>query len=212
MRIPAQLFSLTVAAALVGCSSLIPPQKVPNTLGLAGQQVGVEIGATGAGVSSATATGLGIVKTSFPDVDTSSVPISVSLSQTLFKIGFVADTRLSTSAAPLPCTIILTKLDIKVTLSDAQRSLTLPTFSVNKVVELEQQAADPNTYRIVNADVFVGNVLSGEEVRRLQEVITTGGINRAEVHLSVQATSVPDLPPGSVLTFTFGTSEATLAF
>lgn len=210
MKIFNRLAIIGFAYLIASCSSLIPPQKVSNPLGLAGQQVQVEIGASA--VSRATTTGLGTIKTSFADVDTSSSPIPVSLSQTLFKINFVADTKLSTSAAPLPCTIILTKVDIRVNLKDAQRSFTLPTFSLNKLVELEQQPADPTTYRIVNADVFVGNVLGGEVVRQLQELITTGGPNQAEIFLSVQATSVPELPPGSVLSFTFGTTEATLAF
>ena len=210
MEIEIRFAIIGLACLVASCSSLIPPQKVSNPLGLAGQQVQVEIGASA--VSSATTTGLGIIKTSFNDVDTSSSPIPVSLSQTLFKINFVADTKLTTSATPLPCTIILTKVDIRVNLKDAQRSFTLPTFSLNKVVELEQQPADPTTYRIVNADVFVGNVLGGEAVRQLQELITTGGPNQAEIFLSVQATSVPELPAGSVLTFTFGTTEATLAF
>lgn len=192
----------------VSCSSLIPPQNVPNPLGLGGQQVQVEIGASA--VSRATS-GLGTIRTSFADVDTSRSPIPVSLKQTLFKIGFVSDIKLSTSDTP-PCTIILTKVDIRVNLKDAQRSFTLPTFSLNKVVELEQQSADPTTYRIVTPEVFVGNVLDGEAVQQLQELITRGGPNQAEIYLSVQATSVPELPPGSILTFTFGTTEATLAF
>lgn len=196
------------ACLLVSCSSLIPPQNIPNPLGLTSQQVQVEIGASA--VSRAT-TGLGSIKTSFADVDTSSSPIPVSLKQTLFKVGFVSDVQLS-APTPLPCIIILTKVDIRVNLQDAQRSFTLPTFSLNKVVELEQQPADPTTYRIVTPEVFVGNVLGSEAVQQLQELITRGGPNQAEIYLSVQATSVPELPPGSILTFTFGTTEATLAF
>lgn len=198
------------AYLMAGCSSLIPHQNVPNPLGLTGQQVQVEIGASA--VSRATTTGLGTIRTSFADVDTSSSPIPVSLKQTLFRVGFVSEVRLSAPAASLPCTIILTKVDIQVNLTDAQHAFTLPTFSLNKVIELEQQSSDPTTYRILNPDVFVGNVLDATAVRQLQELITGGGPNQAEIYLSVQATSVPELPPGSILTFTFGTTEATLAF
>lgn len=209
MKIVVRFAIISFTYLVAGCSSLIPPQNVPNPLGLTGQQVQVEIGASA--VSRAT-TGLGTIQTNFADVDTSSSPIPISLKQTLFKIGFMSDIKLSIPTTPLPCTIILTKVDIRVNLKDRQRSLTLPTFSLNKVVELEQQPTDPTTYRIITPEVFVGNVLDGEAVRQLQELITSGGPNQAEIYLSVQATSVPELPPGSVLIFTFGTTEATLAF
>jgi hypothetical protein len=155
--------------------------------------------------------GLGIVRASFADIDTSSIPISFSLSQSLFKVGFAAETKLNTTAASLPCAIILTKVDIIVTLKDDLKTITLPAFRVNKVVTLEQQA-EPTTYKIANTDVFVGNVLSNAEVKGLQDIITTGGNNQAEARVIVQGTSVPELPPGSVLTFTFAVSEATLRF
>lgn len=205
----AKLAFSTAAGLLAGCSSLIPPQTVPNPIGLSGRQVQVEIGA--AGVSAATVNGLGIVRASFADIDTSSIPISFSLSQSLFKVGFAAETKLNTTAASLPCAIILTKVDIIVTLKDDLKTITLPAFRVNKVVTLEQQA-EPTTYKIANTDVFVGNVLSNAEVKGLQDIITTGGNNQAEARVIVQGTSVPELPPGSVLTFTFAVSEATLRF
>ncbi|GIW25832.1 hypothetical protein [Meiothermus sp.] len=209
MKIDIRLALLGLTCLVAGCSSLIPPQKVSNPLGLTGQQVQVEIGASA--VSRAT-TGLGTIQTGFTDVDTSSSPIPISLKQTLFKIGFVSDIKLITTATPLPCTLILTKVDIRVNLKDAQRAFTLPTFNLNKVVELLQQPTDPTTYRIITPDVFVGSVLDGAAVRQLQELLTGGGPNQAEIFLSVQATSVPELPPGSLLVFTFGTTEATLAF
>jgi hypothetical protein len=203
-------FAIVGAAYLMAsCSSLIPPQNVPNPLGLSGQQVQVEIGASA--VSRATL-GIGTIKTRFADVDTSSSPIPVSLKQTLFRVGFVSEVRLSAPSSSLPCTIILTRVDIQVHLKDAQHAFTLPTFSLNKVVELEQQPTDPTAYRILSPEVFVGNVLEAAAVRQLQELITSGGPNQAEIYLSIQATSVPELPPGSILTFTFGTTEATLAF
>lgn len=210
MNKPTTLAVIGGACWLAGCSALIPPQTVPDPLGIAGQQVRVEIGS--AALTGSSTNGLGQINTSFNDLDTSQLPFQVTLSQTLFKVGFSADTKLLSSTVPLPCTIILTRVDINVTLKDAGRTVTLPTFKVNKVVQLEQQAADPTAYRVITPEVFVGNVLSGDEVKQLQDIITTGGSNQAEVRLSVQATSVPDLPPGSVLTFTFGTAEATLAF
>ncbi|GIW38672.1 MAG: hypothetical protein ACK40N_07740 [Meiothermus ruber] len=210
MKTKTRLAIVGFAYLVASCSSFIPPQNIPNPLGLTGQQVQVEIGASA--VSRATTTGLGSIKTDFPDVDTSSSPIPISLKQTLFRVGFVSDVKLSTPTGSLPCTIILTKVDIQVRLKDARHTFTLPTFSLNKVVELEQQPTEPTTYRILNPEVFVGNVLDAIAVRQLQELITSGGPNQAEIYLSVQATSVPELPPGSILTLTFGTTEATLAF
>jgi hypothetical protein len=202
--------TLLGAYLLTACSSFIPPQVIPNPIGISGKKVQVEIGA--AGELSTAAAGLGMIESSFSDFDTSSVPIALNLSQSLFKIAFAADTSLATSAALLPCNIFLTRVDISVTVTDALQSYTLPTFQVNKVVELEQQKDDPNSYQIITEDVFVGNTFSKEEVKKLQDVITTGGSNQVIAQVSVQATSVPELPPGSILTFTFKTSEATLTF
>jgi hypothetical protein len=192
------------------CSSLIPPQVLSNPIGITGKQVQVEIGATGE--LRAAAAGLGTIQSTFPDVDTSAIPISLNASQTLFKLGFANDTKLATSAASLPCNLTLTKVDISITVRDGARSITLPTLHVNKVVELEQQKDNLTSYTIVTKDVFVGNVLSGEEAKKLQDVITTGGDNQVIADVTIQATSVPELPPGSVLTLTFTTSEATVTF
>ena len=209
MKKSIKLACAAASGLLAGCGTLIPPQTIPNPIGISGRQVQVQIGA--AGLSSATVSGLGIVRAGFSDIDTSQIPISFSLSQSLFKVGFSAETKLNTSAETLPCAIILTKVDIIVTVKDDLRTITLPTFRVNKVVTLEQQA-EPTTYKIANTDVFVGNIFSKEEVKQLQDIITTGGPNQAEARVVIQATSVPELPPGSVLTLTFEVSEATLTF
>lgn len=202
--------TLLLSLFLGACSSLIPPQVLSNPIGITGKQVEVEIGATGE--LRAAAAGLGTITSSFSDVDTSAIPIALNASQTLFKLGFADDTKLTTSATSLPCNITLTKVDITITIRDATRSITLPTLRVNKVVELEQKKDDLTSYKIVTQDVFVGNVLSGEEAKKLQDVITTGGSNQVIANVSIQATSVPELPPGSVLTLTFTTSEATVTF
>jgi hypothetical protein len=195
---------------LTACSSLIPPQVLSNPIGITGKQVQVEIGATGE--LRAAAAGLGTIQSTFPDVDTSAIPIALNASQTLFKLGFAEKTNLATSATSLPCNLTLTKVDITITIRDATRSITLPTLHVNKVVEMEQQKDDPTSYTIVTKDVFVGNVLSGEEAKKLQDVITTGGDNQVIANVTIQATSAPELPPGSLLTLTFTTSEATVTF
>lgn len=195
---------------LNACSSLIPPQVFPNTFGISGQQVRVEVGASPA--LRTAAIGVGNVSSSFPDIDTSSIPIAFNISQSLFKIGFSAETRLATSSTSLPCSIILTRVDISVTLKDAQNTFHLPVFHVNKVVELNQKIDDPTAYAIATDNVSVGNILNSTEVKQLQDIITTGGVNQAVIRVTVQATSAPDLPPGSILTFTFNLSEVTLAF
>jgi hypothetical protein len=196
--------------ALSACSSLIPPQVFPNTFGITGQQVQVQIGASAA-IRTA-AIGVGNINSSFPDIDTSSIPVAFNISQSLFKIGFSAETKLATSATSLPCSIILTRVDISVTLKDAQNTFNLPVFHVNKAVELDQQTDDLISYKITTDNVSVGNILNSTEVKQLQDIITTGGVNQAVIRVTVQSTSVPDLPPGSTLTFTFNLSEVTLAF
>jgi hypothetical protein len=200
------LFSLFLGA----CSSLIPPQVIANPIGISGKNVQVEIGATGE--LSTASVGLGVIKSSFPDIDTSAIPIALNLSQSLFKVGFADESKLAASATSLPCNITLTRVDISITVKDDLHTYTLPTFQLNKVVLLEQQIENPNSYTIVTKDVFVGNVLSQGDAKQLQDIITAGGSNRAEVRVTVQATSVPELPPGSLLTLTFTTSEATLTF
>ena len=202
--------SIIGAYLLAACSSLIPPQVLQNPIGITGKKVQVEIGATSE--LRTAAAGLGTTQSSFSDLDTSKIPIALNASQTLIKVGFANDTKLTTSATSLPCNITLTNVDINITLQDAVQSITLPTLHVNKVVELEQQKDDLSSYKIVTKDVFVGNVLSSEQAKQLQDVITTGGSNQALVQVTIQATSVPELPPGSVLTLTFTTSEATMTF
>lgn len=202
--------TLLSAFALNACSSLIPPQVFPNTFGISGQQVQVAVGASPA--LKTAAIGVGTVNSSFPDIDTSSIPVAFNISQSLFKIGFSAETKLTTSAASLPCSIILSQVDISVTLKDAKNTLNLPVFHVNKVVELDQQTDDPTTYKIVTENVSVGNILNSAEDKQLQDIITTGGVNQAMIRVTVQTASVPELPPGSILTFTFNLSEVTLAF
>lgn len=202
-------FTLCITS-LFSCSSIIPPQVLQNPLGITGRKVQVEIG-TYSDLRT-TASGLGIIQTNFDDLDTSAIPIDLSASQTLVKVGFADDTRLVTSATSLPCNITLTKLDISITIQDAVQSITLVTLQVNKVVELEQRKDDLSSYQIMSQDVFVGNSLSAEEAKLLQSIITSGGNNQVIVQVSIQATSVPELPPGSVLTLTFSTSEATVAF
>lgn len=197
-------------SGLGACSSLVPPQMVADPIGVSGRKVQVAIGA--AGELQTASAGVGVIQTTFTDLDTSSIPINLDLSQSLFKIGFAAETLLTTTAGTLPCGIILTKVDIDVTLKDASNSYTFPTFKVNKVVELEQQKDDLKTYQVVTDDAFIGIVLSGEDARNLQDIMTTGGTNEATIRVTVQATSVPELAPDSLLTFTFETSEATLTF
>ena len=195
---------------LAACSSLIPPQVLQNPIGITGRKVQVEIGASGE--LRTAAAGLGSIQSNFPDVDTSKIPIALNASQTLIKVGFANSAKLTTSATSLPCNITLTKVDISITIQDAVQSITLPTLHVNKVVELKQQKDDLSSYRIVTKDVFVGNVLSSVQAQQLQDAITTGGSNQVLVQVTIQATSVPELPPGSVLTLTFTTSEATVTF
>lgn len=195
---------------LGACSTFIPPQVLPNPIGISGKSVQVEIGASGA--LRTTAAGLGMVESSFSDLDTSSVPIALNLSQGLFTVGFADKATLTSSASVLPCNIFLTSVDIIITVSDALQTYTLPAFKLNKVVELEQRPDDLNSYTVLTEDVLVGNALSAEDAAKLQAIITTGGTNQVTVWVSVAATSVPELPPGSFLTLTFETSEATLTF
>jgi hypothetical protein len=202
--------SIIGAYLLAACSSLIPPQVLQNPIGITGRKVQVEIGASSE--LRTAAAGLGTIQTNFADLDTSAVPIALTASQTLIKVGFADDTKLVTSATSLPCNITLTNVDINITLQDAAGSITLPTLHVNKVVELEQRKDDLSSYQIMTQDVFVGNILSAQEAKQLQDVITSGGSNQVIVQVSIHATSVPELPPGSVLTLTFTTSEATVAF
>lgn len=193
---------------LAACSSLIPPQTLSNPIGISGRTVQVQIGANQVSAASA---GLGIIKSSFPDVDTSAIPISLSVSQSLFTSGFTADVYLDSSLNP-PCAIVLTQLNVSVMVSDSLKTYTLPTFALNKTVRLEQQAPDSSKYSIVTPGVLVGSVLNQEDARKLQDIITTGGANSVEVRVSLQATSVPELPAGSILSFTFEASEVTLKF
>lgn len=210
MRFLAFSIILLTSLLLGACSSLIPPQILPDPIGVKGQKVQVEIGASDS--LRTAAAGLGFLSSSFADIDTSSSPIAVTLSQGLFKLGFAAETILESSATVLPCGIILTDVSIDITLSDSLQTLALPTFRVNKLIELEQDKTDPRKYAIVTKDAFIGSVLSGKDAADLQKMITTGGTNEVKVRVSVQTASVPDLPPGSLLTFSFETSEATLTF
>lgn len=203
------LFSL-LALFLSACGSIIPPQTLADPIGVKGQQVQVEIGA--ANRLRTQASGFGIIRSTFNDIDTSSAPIAINISQSLFKVGFAAETVLDTTATILPCGISLTDVTIDVTLSDSVATYTLPSFKVNKLVELEQDKTDLRRYRIVTPDAFVGIVLTGSDVAQLQKIITSGGSNTVEVRVNVNTASVPDLPPGSVMTFTFDTSEAELTF
>lgn len=199
-------FTLLLAA----CSSIVPPQTLADPIGVKGKQVQVEIGASDS--LKTAAAGLGFLTSSFADIDTSSSPIALNLSQGLFKLGFAAETTLDSSASVLPCGIILTDVTIDVSLSDSLQTLALPSFRVNKLIELVQNKAEPTKYSIVTKDAFIGIVLSGVDAANLQDILTSGGANDVRVKVSVQTASVPDLPPGSLLTFTFETSEATLTF
>lgn len=209
MNKPVGLIWVAAMGLFAACSSVIPPQTFPNPIGISGKAVQVQIGASQVSAASA---GLGFIKSSFPDIDTSQVPISLTASQSLFKVGFSSNARLETDAASLPCAIVLTQLNISATLSDSSQSFTLPTFALNEVVRLEQESQDPKSYKIVTPGVFVGNVLNPADSKKVQDIITGGGANQVTVRVSVQAVSAPDLPPGSTLTFTFDTSEATLKF
>jgi hypothetical protein len=195
---------------LAACGSIVPPQTLADPIGVKGKRVQVEIGASDS--LKTAAAGLGILTSSFADIDTSSSPISLNLSQGLFKLGFAAETTLDSSATVLPCGIILTDVTINVSLTDSLQTLALPSFRVNKLIELEQNKAEPSKYTIVTKDAFIGIVLSGADAANLQDILTSGGTNDVRVKVSVQTASVPDLPPGSILTFTFETSEATLTF
>lgn len=202
---------LLLASLLLGaCSALVPPQVIPNPIGISGRQVQVEIGASGA-IHTAAA-GLGTLEGSFSDLDTRAVPISLTLSQSLFQIGFAEEATLTSGSGTLPCNVFLTRIDIIVTVSDALQTYTLPTFKLNKVIELEQLREDSDRYRFLTKDVLVGNVLEDEALARLQALITTGGDNSVVVQVVIEATSVPELPPGSRLSLTFETSEATFVF
>jgi hypothetical protein len=202
--------TLLSSLLLGACSALIPPQVLPNPIGISGRQVQVEIGASGE--LHTAAAGLGTLEASFSDLDTSAVPISLTLTQSLFEIGFAKEATLTSRVSALPCNIFLTRVDIIVTVSDALQTYTLPAFKLNKVIELEQQPGDLSRYRFVTEDVFVGNVLADDDLTKLQALITTGGSNTVMVQVIIEATSAPELPPGSTLTLTFETSEATLAF
>lgn len=202
-------WAASLASLVAACSSIIPPQSFSNPIGISGRTVQVQIGASQITMASA---GLGNLKSSFADIDTSSIPIALSASQSLFKVGFTSDAHLDTSTDALPCAIVLTQLNIIVTISDPLMSYTLPTFALNKVLRLEQQPQDPTGYKIVSDNVFVGNVLNQQNAKKLQEIITNGGSNQVDVRVSVRAASVPELPPGSILSFTFDTSEVTLKF
>lgn len=199
---------VALVALLAACGSVIPPQNFTNPIGVTGRAVQVQIGASAVTAASA---GLGIIKSSFPDIDTSAVPVSLNASQSLFKVGFTSNAHLDTSGTP-PCSIILTQLNINVTISDSLKTYVLPNFALNKEVRLEQDSQDPTSYKIVTNDVYVGNVLQQQDAKKLQDIITSGGLNQVDVHVSLQATSVPELPPGSILTFTFDTSDVTLKF
>jgi hypothetical protein len=183
--------TLLSSLLLGACSALIPPQVLPNPIGISGRQVQVEIGASGE--LHTAAAGLGTLEASFSDLDTSAVPISLTLTQSLFEIGFAKEATLTSRVSALPCNIFLTRVDIIVTVSDALQTYTLPAFKLNKVIELEQQPGDLS-------------------LTKLQALITTGGSNTVMVQVIIEATSAPELPPGSTLTLTFETSEATLAF
>lgn len=202
--------SILLFLGLAACGSIIPPQTLPDPIGVRGKKVQVEIGA--ANRLQTAAVGVGTINSQFADLDTSTFPISINLSQSLFKVGFAAETLLDTSASVLPCGIILTDVRIDVTVRDALQTVKLPTFRVNKLVELEQDKTNPKKYTIVTEDAFVGVALKGASVAELQQVMTTGGDNQVDIRVTVQTASVPDLPPGSIMTFTFETSEAMLTF
>lgn len=214
MSLSMRFFLITIvllnSLLLAACSSLIPPQTLSDPIGVKGQRVQVEIGAS-AELQTAAA-GLGFINSSFADIDTSASPIAVNISQGLFKLGFAVETLLDSPAVVLPCGITLTDVSIDITLSDSLQTLALPTFKVNKLIELEQNKDNPNRYSIVTEDAFMGVVLSGQDAKNLQQIITTGGTNEAVIRVSIQTTSIPELPPGSLLILTFETSEATLTF
>ena len=214
MKKPSRFLGTTsiflISLLLGACSSLIPPQTLSDPIRVKGQKVQVEIGASDS--LRTAAAGLGFLSSSFADIDTSSSPIAVNLSQGLFRLGFAAETILDSSATLLPCGITLTDVSIDITISDELQTLALPTFRANKLIELEQNKDNPNRYSIVTKDAFIGIVLSGKDAADLQKIITTGGHNEVKVRVSIQTASIPELPPGSLLTFTFETSEATLAF
>jgi hypothetical protein len=214
MRLPMRFFVITIvlltSLLLAACSSLIAPQTLSDPIRVKGQRVQVEIGASG-NLQTAAA-GHGFLSSSFDDIDTSSSPIAVNISQGLFKLGFAVETLLDSPATVLPCGITLTDVSIDITLSDSLQTLALPTFKVNKLIELEQNKDNPNRYSIMTKDAFIGIVLSGQDATDLQKIITTGGTNEVVIRVSIQTTSIPELPPGSLLILTFETSEATLTF
>lgn len=206
---PIGLICIATVGLFAACSSVVPPQTFSNPIGISGRTVQVKIGAA---AISKTSAGLGGLQTSFADIDISQIPIALNTSQSLFRVGFTSNVRLQTDVAPLPCAIVLTQLNVQVTLSDSLHRYTLPTFALNKEVRLEQEAQDPTAYKIATPGVFVGNVLNQSDAQKVQEIITGGGTNQVDLKITVLAASVPDLPPNSTLTLTFDLSEATLKF
>ncbi len=192
---------LVVAAALAACG-LIPDQTVNNPFGLDGQSITITIGAAPAALITPQATGSGTVTTSFEDISTPVSPGSISV-----MIPFAGTATVTASSGPQPPTVTLDSVTLDVTVSDANGSAS---FTLSPTVSATLTQTSGTNYSIDS--LSVDGSLSASEVSQLNSVITGGGTNTATVTVTVNATSTPDLPAGSTIAMTFGSTSAIIGF
>ena len=197
---------LVVAALMAGCSMFIPDQEVPDPLGLDGQAISIQVDdgpAVFAAALQPQATGTAIVTGSIGDFE-DPLPIqpkTYTVSQPL------ASTAQVTTSGDYPETIVLSGLELSVTISDSDNEL---------VVSLQPSGSATLThtgggsYSVSTTSFSVS--ITGSQMTGLNTLLTGGGTNTVTGELQVTSTSTPDLPGGSVILLYFGTAEGTIGF
>ncbi len=143
----------------------------------------------------------------FGDLDVGITPGFFSINQDL---GDTATVEVPSGS--LPEVITLSGLTLSIDLSDANNATSITDFVVSGDATLTLAAAasispaqaGPASYDVTS--VSFSAELTGNELSDVNPILTGGGINTVVATVSVTATSVPDLPPGSEIILTLGTA------
>ena len=131
--LPTFVLALWAAFFLVGCGQ-VPPQAIDDVLGLSGVEVPVTLEPT---------SGAGKVVTSAA----SSNPMSIAISPTryTFVISLAESAALRGIAAP-PKSFTLVSLNLSLSITNGQNTVTLPTMIVNGPIDLVENQGQYNSH------------------------------------------------------------------
>ena len=193
------LLSIFLVSLLMGCSSSPSTQAVNDLFGLESLETSIVLEDTSQGLSSTALTivGLGKITSSFTDINASS-------GANKFYVNIELADEVTVNAPNHPaCSFEITDLEVLATVSDAQASITLPPLNIDKRLRLEPLSNSDTEYRITTQDAMIGGVIDGSDLSSLINIISNNGTNTAEITIQAEVFSVPALPKGAIITFTY---------